>query len=72
MTNTFLTIGLTVGIGLLLADLFIEAQLSSPLNKMLDVAQQVASGEPGEMLILNRAHLTRHQSIRTQPAVTCR
>jgi len=53
-TDAFLTIGMTVGIGLMLADLFIEAQLSSPLSKILGVAQQVASGEPGEALSFNR------------------
>lgn len=53
-TSAFLTIGMTVGIGLLLANLFIEAQLSSPLSKILGVAQQVASGEPGEALNFNR------------------
>ncbi len=40
--------------GLLLADWFIEAQLTQPLSKILGVAQQVASGEAGQDLNLNR------------------
>jgi aerotaxis receptor len=43
-----------VAVSLLLADWFIEAQITSPLGKILDVAQQVASGEAGEDLNLNR------------------
>ena len=39
---------------LLLADWFIETQLSSPLKQLLGVAQQVASGEAGVDLNLNR------------------
>ena len=39
---------------LLLAWGFIEAQVTSPLSKVLGVAQQVASGEAGEDLHLNR------------------
>jgi len=39
---------------LLLADWFIEAQLSSPLRKILCVAQQVASGEAAEELGFDR------------------
>ena len=48
------TIGAVVGTGLLLANAFIETQLSSPLRKILVVAQQVASGEAGQDLNLNR------------------
>jgi aerotaxis receptor len=48
------TIGAAVGASLLLANGFIEAQLSSPLGKILAVAQQVASGEAGQDLNLNR------------------
>ena len=40
--------------GLLAADLVIENQLSHPLKKVLAVAQQVASGEAGEDLAMNR------------------
>ncbi len=46
--------GLVVAASLLLADWFIEAQITSPLHKILVVAQQVASGEAGEELNLNR------------------
>ncbi|MHB8949114.1 MAG: methyl-accepting chemotaxis protein [Rhodoferax sp.] len=46
--------GLVVAASLLLADWFIEAQISSPLRKILVVAQQVASGEAGADLNLNR------------------
>jgi aerotaxis receptor len=38
----------------LLCDLFIEAQATAPLKKILDSAQQVASGEAGKDLQLNR------------------
>jgi aerotaxis receptor len=47
-------IGVAVGASLLLANGFIEAQLTSPLRKVLVVAQQVASGESGQDLNLNR------------------
>jgi aerotaxis receptor len=40
---------------LLLADVFIEAQITSPLKHILGTAQQVASGESGEDLGLNRS-----------------
>jgi len=46
--------GVAVAGSLLLADWFIEAQITSPLGKILGVAQQVASGEAGEDLNLNR------------------
>ena len=46
--------GVALAASLLLADLFIEAQLTSPLKKVLSVAQQVASGEAGEALNYNR------------------
>jgi aerotaxis receptor len=39
---------------LLLAGWFIEVQVTSPLGKILGVAQQVASGEAGEALNLDR------------------
>ena len=54
-TAALLTIGAAVAFALLCADLFIEAQLSSPLRKILVVAQQVASGEPGSGLHFNRS-----------------
>jgi aerotaxis receptor len=47
-------VAVAVGASLLLANGFIEAQLSSPLAKILTVAQQVASGEAGHDLNLNR------------------
>ncbi|MDO9199683.1 PAS domain-containing methyl-accepting chemotaxis protein [Rhodoferax sp.] len=47
-------VGAVVAVSLLLADLFIEAQVTSPLKKILGVAQQVASGEAGEDLNFNR------------------
>ncbi len=40
--------------GLLLADLFIEAQVTAPLARVRSTAQQVASGEPADDLHLNR------------------
>ncbi len=46
--------GAAVAAGLLLADWFIEAQITSPLKKILGTAQQVASGEAAEELSLNR------------------
>ena len=46
--------GAVVAGGLLLADLFIETQITAPLKKLLSTAQQVASGEPAEDLSLNR------------------
>jgi aerotaxis receptor len=49
-----LAMGAATAGALLLADWFIEAQLSSPLHKILGVAQQVASGEAGEDLGYNR------------------
>ena len=39
---------------LVLTDSLIENQLSTPLKRVLAVAEQVASGEPGEDLALNR------------------
>ena len=45
--------GVTASV-LLLADWFIETQLTQPLAKILDVAQQVASGDAGKDLNLNR------------------
>jgi aerotaxis receptor len=46
--------GAAVAGSLLLADWFIETQITSPLSKIRGVAQQVASGEAGEDLNLNR------------------
>ncbi|MCK9213150.1 MAG: methyl-accepting chemotaxis protein [Rhodoferax sp.] len=46
--------GAAVAASLLLADWFIEAQVTAPLGKILNVAQQVASGEAGESLNFNR------------------
>ena len=40
--------------GLLLVDWFIEAQITSPLKKIQQTAQQVASGEAGVAMSLNR------------------
>ena len=48
------TMGAAVAGSLLLAGWFIEAQVTSPLGNILGVAQQVASGEAGEDLSLNR------------------
>jgi aerotaxis receptor len=47
-------VGAAVAASLLVADLFIETQIISPLKKILDTAQQVASGEAGKDLGLNR------------------
>jgi len=41
-------------ISLVIADGFIEAQVTTPLKRILEVAQQVASGEAGSDLNLNR------------------
>jgi aerotaxis receptor len=49
-----LAMAATTAGALLLADWFIEAQLSSPLRRILGVAQQVASGEAGEDLGFDR------------------
>ena len=46
--------GATVTTSLLLADWFLEHQISTPLGKILGAAQQVASGEPATDLNLNR------------------
>jgi aerotaxis receptor len=51
---TLVAMGLLTAVGFLLADWFIEVQLSSPLAKILVSAQQVASGETGTDLGLNR------------------
>jgi len=47
-------LGATLGLGLLLADWFIEAQITSPLSAIQEVALQVASGEAGKDLSFNR------------------
>lgn len=44
----------TTVVALLLADWFVEAQVTAPLHRILGVAQQVASGEAGQALQLNR------------------
>jgi aerotaxis receptor len=46
--------GIATVLGLLLADWFIEAQISAPLARILSVAQQVASGEAGKDLEFDR------------------
>jgi len=46
--------GTAIAASLLLADWFIEVQITSPLRQIQGVAQQVASGEAGESLNLNR------------------
>jgi aerotaxis receptor len=48
------SIGAVTALGLLLADWLIEAQLSLPLQRLMGVAQQVAAGEAGDHLELNR------------------
>ena len=47
-------LGSALGLSLLLAAWFIEAQITAPLRKIAAVAQQVASGEAGAPLNLNR------------------
>lgn len=47
-------VGAAVGLSLLLADWFIEVQITSPLKDIQGVAQQVASGEAGKDLSFNR------------------
>lgn len=47
-------VGAAVAVSLLLADWVIEAQITSPLSKMMILAQQVASGEVAEGLSFNR------------------
>ena len=47
-------LGTALGLSLLLAAWFIEAQITAPLRKIAAVAQQVASGEAGTPLNLNR------------------
>jgi aerotaxis receptor len=46
--------GASLGLSLLLADWLIEMQVSRPLHAIMKAAQQVASGEAGEQLNLNR------------------
>ena len=46
--------GTAVAVSLLLADWFIERQVTTPLKKVLSVAEQVASGEASKDLNLNR------------------
>ena len=52
--SSLATLGLALAGSLLLADWFIEAQITAPLGRILGVAQQVASGEAGADLNLNR------------------
>lgn len=52
--SALLTMGAAMACSLLLAGWFMEAQLTSPLKKILEVAQHVASGEAAEDLKLNR------------------
>ncbi len=47
-------VGAVIGLSLVLANAFIETQLTKPLRQILAVAQQVASGEAGQDLKLNR------------------
>jgi aerotaxis receptor len=47
-------LGATVAVGLLLADWFIEVQVTRPLGPLMGVAQQVASGETGVDLGFDR------------------
>ena len=47
-------LGAALAVSLLLADLFIESQITSPLKRIAGIAQQVASGEAGVDLQLNR------------------
>ena len=48
-------LGSAIAFGLLLSAWMIEAQVASPLRRLMGVAQQVATGEPGEDLGLNRS-----------------
>lgn len=47
--------GVSIATSLLLADWFIETQITTPLHKIQGIAQQVASGEAGDALSLNRS-----------------
>ena len=47
-------VGAAVAVSLLLADWFIEAQITLPLRKIMIMAQQVASGEAADGLSFNR------------------
>ena len=51
VTPVLAGMGLT---GLLLANAFIESQVTTPLRHIVGVAQQIASGEPSESVALNR------------------
>ena len=48
------TLGAALAVSLLLADVFIESQITRPLARICDVAQRVASGENAPPLGLNR------------------
>jgi len=48
------SIGAATAVGLLLADWIIEVQLASPLHRLMEAAQQVATGESGDDIGLNR------------------
>lgn len=52
--SALLTMGAAMACSLMLAGWFMETQLTSPLKKILEVAQHVASGEAAEDLKLNR------------------
>src|SRR5450830_565147 len=52
--GALLAVGAVVAGSLLLADLVIEAQITAPLNIILEAAQQVTSGEAGMDLHFNR------------------
>ncbi|MBY0464336.1 MAG: PAS domain-containing protein [Burkholderiales bacterium] len=54
-TPTLATLGSLLALGLLGADWFIEAQVTSPLHAIRASAQQVANGETGTGMHLNRA-----------------
>ena len=52
--TTLLATSAALILSLLAADFFIETQITAPLGQILQVAQQVASGEPGKALSFNR------------------
>lgn len=52
--STLITLGATLAVGTLLANWFIEMQVTAPLAKIRTTAQQVASGEAAIDLNLNR------------------
>ncbi len=52
---TLVTLGALLAVGLLAANGFIEAQVTSPLHAIRALAQQVANGEKGTGVHMNRA-----------------